>query len=268
MLSSRMSRSELSSQGPAARKPRAGGQPGLVGEEDVGGDLLADEPGVGLVAVERLDEVVAVRPGVGPDAVLVVAVGLGEVDQVHPVPRHALAVVGRGEQAVDQPLVGVGPVVAEERLDLLGRRRQAGQVEREAADQGSGGRPRGPGSSPFARETGLDEGVDRVAVTARAPGTGGRPRGRSDHQSSGSVRRAAASGVAARVGCAQSRPSGGSRRRRRGAARLLGGIGETSPVRRDGLDRAGWRRGRRGRRPGRTCRRGAGRRGCRAAGRP
>ena len=55
--------------------------------------------------------------------------------QVEPVLAPALAVMRAGEQAIDQPLVGVRPVVAEERVDLVGRRRQAGQVERDAADQ-------------------------------------------------------------------------------------------------------------------------------------
>ena len=136
MLSSRMSRSELSSQGPAARKPRRDGRSRLVGEQDVGGDLLLDEPGVGLVGVERLDQVVAIGPGVGPDPVLVVAVGLGEMGQVHPVPRPPLAVVGAGEQPVDEPFVGVGGGVGQEGVDLLGRRREADQVEGEPADQG------------------------------------------------------------------------------------------------------------------------------------
>ncbi len=111
MLSSRMSRSELSSHGPAAIIPRATVSLRLVGKEHVAGDLLLDESGVRLVVVERLDQVIAVGPGVAPDAVLVVAVRLGEVDQVHPVPRPALAVMRAGQQAIDQPLVGVGGVV-------------------------------------------------------------------------------------------------------------------------------------------------------------
>ena len=86
MLSSRMSRSELSSQGPAARKPSATVSCGSSGNRTSAATCSLDEPGIGSVAVERLDQIVAIRPGVGPDAVLVVAVGLGEVDKVHPVP--------------------------------------------------------------------------------------------------------------------------------------------------------------------------------------
>ena len=50
--------------------------------------------------------------------VLGVAVGVGVAGDVEPVPAPALAVVRRGEQAVDQPLVGVGRVVGEERRRL------------------------------------------------------------------------------------------------------------------------------------------------------
>ena len=108
----------------------------FAGKEDVGGHLLLDEPGERPVLVEGLDEVIAVGPGISPDAVLVVAMGLGEMDQVHPVPGPALAVMGAGQQAIDQPLVGIGRAVGEEGRDLLGSRRQAEQVERQAANQG------------------------------------------------------------------------------------------------------------------------------------
>jgi hypothetical protein len=99
---------------------------------------------------------------VGAEAVVLEPVALGEPDDVEPVPPPVLAVVGRGEQAVDQPLVGPGSVVADERLGLLGRRRQAEQVERGAPDKraavGLGGRAEAVGLEP-----GQDEGVDRVA---------------------------------------------------------------------------------------------------------
>ena len=82
----------------------------------------------GRLRVEGVDDPVAPAGHVAA-AVDVVAVGVGEAGGVEPVERHALAVVGRGEQAVDELLVGVGPIVGEEGVDLGGRRRQAGQVE-------------------------------------------------------------------------------------------------------------------------------------------
>ena len=54
----------------------------------------------------------------GPDAILVVAMRLGEVDQVDPVSRPPLAMVRAGQQAIDQPLVGIGGIVTQEGLHL------------------------------------------------------------------------------------------------------------------------------------------------------
>ncbi len=104
----------------------------------VAGELLADEAVVRLVVVERADDVVAVAPGARLGVVALVAVGLGEADEVEPVPAPLLAVARRGEQAVDEPFVGVGRRVGQERLDLGGRRRQAGQV---VGQRGGSARP-------------------------------------------------------------------------------------------------------------------------------
>ena len=78
-------------------------------------------------------------------------------------PAPLLAVAGRGEQAVDQRLVGVGRRVGDERLDLLGRRRQAGQVVGDAGGSARAFEAGGFGPQPLRLEPGEDEGVDRVA---------------------------------------------------------------------------------------------------------
>ena len=84
--------------------------------------------------------------------VAVVADGVGVAHQVQPVHGHALAVVRAGQQAVHLLFVGVGRRVGHERRDLRRRRRQAGQVEADAAAAASPGRPRaaGAGRSPSA----------------------------------------------------------------------------------------------------------------------
>ncbi len=51
-------------------------------------------------------------------------------DQVEPVPRPSLVVSRRGEEAIHDPGEGVGRPVRHKGLNLSGRRRQAGQVER------------------------------------------------------------------------------------------------------------------------------------------
>ena len=106
-----------------------------VAGQQVAGELLADELVVGHVAVEGVDHPVAVAVHLRDRVVGVVAGGVGVADHVEPVPAPALAVGGRGEQPVDDLREGVRRLVRQERVDLLGRRRQAGQVEGRAADQ-------------------------------------------------------------------------------------------------------------------------------------
>ena len=142
----------------------------VVGRDLVAGDLLGQEAVERLVAVQRVDHVVAEPPGVGDVPVVLVPLGLGEPDHVEPVLRPALAVAGAGEQPVDQPLVGVGRRVGDERVDLLGRGRQAGQVERDPADH-SARLAAGRASSPSLRVR-QDEGVDGVR-TRGIRGVGG-----------------------------------------------------------------------------------------------
>ena len=75
--------------------------------QQVAGELLDRELVERLVGVERPDDVVAV----GPDRarrVVGVAGRVGVAGQVEPHPAPVLAVGGLGEQAIDEPFVGVG----------------------------------------------------------------------------------------------------------------------------------------------------------------
>ena len=106
-------------------------------------------------------------------AVGLIAVGVGVARGVEPADRHPLAEPGRGQQAVDDLLVRVRAGVALERIDLGEGRRQAGQVERHAAEQDAAlglGRRR----EPLALQPGQDEGVDRVADPLLAADPGNR----------------------------------------------------------------------------------------------
>ena len=104
------------------------------------------------------------------------AVGLAEAREVEPIVRHALGVGGRGEQAIDEPLVRVGRRVGDERVDLLERRRQARQRQRDAADQGflvgRGATARGPRARGARARSGRCR--SRRAARAPSPGTAGR----------------------------------------------------------------------------------------------
>ena len=134
----------------------------VAGEHLVAGDLLLDEAVVRLVRVEGVDHVVAVAPGVRTILVEFEAVGVGVANDVEPLGGPALAVVRRGEQAVDDLFVGVGRLVFQEGVYFVGRRRQAGEVVGDAADQTvaieSGGR-----GELLLGEAVEDEGVDGIA---------------------------------------------------------------------------------------------------------
>ena len=70
--------------------------------ELVAGQLLDDEAVVGLVGIERVDDVVAIPPRLGLFGVAFVAVGLREAGDVEPVPAPTLAVFFPRQQIVDQ----------------------------------------------------------------------------------------------------------------------------------------------------------------------
>ena len=85
------------------------------------------------------------------------------VDDIEPVPGPALAVAGRGEHPLDEVFVGGRVSVGDEGIDLFRCRREAEEIEGEAADEcPSVGH--GRGTHPLFSERGPHEGVDRVAV--------------------------------------------------------------------------------------------------------
>ena len=119
--------------------------------------------------MKRLDDVVAVGPGVGPGEVGLEAVGFGEARHVEPMAGPFLAEPGRGEQPVDRRRVGAVRRVGDEGRDFRGRGRQAGEVKGGAAKQGARfGGVRSP--QTFRSESGLDEVVDAGAGGRSADG--------------------------------------------------------------------------------------------------
>src|SRR5262249_20310325 len=82
-------------------------RPRVVGKQLVASQLFLEKAVVRLVTIERLDDIVAISPGIGPDFIKLVAVAFGETDQVEPVSTPALAIVRRSQEAVDDPLPGV-----------------------------------------------------------------------------------------------------------------------------------------------------------------
>ena len=128
--------------------------------EQIAGDLLDRELIERQVPVERLDDPVAIGPDRAP-TVLLVAVGVGVASLIEPGPCLALAVMARCEQSIDQPFVCIGALVVLECIDLGGRRRQADQVEADAANQGRAV-SLGRRAQSLAFQAGQHEVIDRV----------------------------------------------------------------------------------------------------------
>ena len=99
----------------------------------VAGQLRADELVIGQVVVERVDHPVA--PVVDAGRGIHALVGVGIAQDVEPVAAVADAVLLAGEQAVDDLFVSVRRFVVEEGVLLGGRRRDADQVEIDAAQE-------------------------------------------------------------------------------------------------------------------------------------
>src|SRR5262245_23475761 len=89
------------------------------------------------------------------------AVAVAVMTKVEPCPDPAFAVMGRGEQPIDEPFVGIGVWVFHKLPHLVRRRRQADQIERHAADE-RGAIGLGGGSEPCSFETREDEAIDRI----------------------------------------------------------------------------------------------------------
>ena len=161
---------------PTVRNPiAASGPPVAAAGELIGGELLHDELVVAQVGIERRDHVVAVGVGkrIAPILGEHIALRVGVAGHVEPVPAPALAVAGRREQAVDQLRERIGRLVGLERVDLLGGRRNAPEVDRRAADQrslrGAGAR----GSSPAASSRAITNASTGDCTSARFLTAGG-----------------------------------------------------------------------------------------------
>ena len=110
----------------------------IIRLEEIAGDLPGEEVGVGEIAVEGVDDPVAVAPGFAEIALggqLDEIAGVGIADDVEPVPPPALAILRRGEEPFDHGLKRLRRLVGEKVFHLLGRRREAGEIERRPAEE-------------------------------------------------------------------------------------------------------------------------------------
>ena len=105
----------------------------------VGSELFQDEPVVGLVVVERFDDVIPVGPRIRVNGTLAAAIKLAlrvRVSRhVEPMPTPALAVMRGGQQFVHELFKRVRRIVREKILHLFGCWRQSDQIIVNAANQ-------------------------------------------------------------------------------------------------------------------------------------
>ena len=125
----------------------------------VAGELLDRELIKGEVAVVGRDHPIAPRP-VRAARIGLVAVAIGIAGRIEPFDRHPLAEVRARELEVDIRFIRLGGRIGDQRGDLLRRRRQARQIEADAAGEHL---PRSfaVGAHPFGREPREDEVVNR-----------------------------------------------------------------------------------------------------------
>ena len=100
----------------------------------IAGDLLDRELIERLVTIDRPDHPIAITPhAAGRVGFVTAAVGIA--GQVEPMPPPPLAEMGRRQQPVDQPLVGVRGRIGGKAGDFVSRRQESREVEPDAASQ-------------------------------------------------------------------------------------------------------------------------------------
>ena len=137
---------------------------GGIGQE-IAGELVDGELVEGLIAIEGFDHPVAPGPHVA-GTVGLKSIAVGVAGEVEPLGRHAFPITRGGEEAIDPFLVGIGRGVGEELLHLARGRRDAGQIEGNASNEG---RARGLGRlvESFGFEPMNNELVDGIGESRR-----------------------------------------------------------------------------------------------------
>jgi len=124
-------------------------------------DLLNGEFIVRHVPIQGVDNPLAVAPRIGANQILFVAIAIGIMGEVEPVPRPLLAVMRRIKQAVHHALIGIGTLVVQERRGLFKSGGQAGEIETHPAEQRRRSGRRGRRNA-LAFQTGENEPVDCI----------------------------------------------------------------------------------------------------------
>ena len=97
--------------------------------------MLKDKTVVGLVFIERFDNVITITPGLRAFGVEFITIRFAEAHDIEPVLRLAFTITRRRQQSSHDLFIGIRRIVREEGCNLGRRWRQAGQIERHAPQQ-------------------------------------------------------------------------------------------------------------------------------------
>ncbi len=147
--------------GPGDEKPGAD-----VVANRVTGKLLDHEFVVGLIGIECVDHPITVVPRMGTLAVGLEPVRFTKANQVQPMHGQPFAIAWTGQDFFHQLFPGIGPLVVNERLHLLGIRRQTVHHQIQPANQSSAVGWTGHFQSAGSQFV-FDEGVDRLIRIGR-----------------------------------------------------------------------------------------------------
>ena len=118
---------------------RADGEEAGRGEirfgQEIASELFAQEDVVGQIAIEGVDDVVAIAERIRVRVVLVTAVGITVAGNVEPVSPPAFAVMRGGEEFVDDVFEGIRIRIRDEGFHLCWCRWQTDEIEIGAADE-------------------------------------------------------------------------------------------------------------------------------------
>ena len=108
-----------------------------AGRHQVTGDLVAEKLVKRPVGIQRVDDPIAVPPGVAVSDVLVESIRVGVAGDIEPVSPPFLTVVRAGQKSFDDTFPGTGSGVGQEGCDLSRRGRQSGEIEADASEEDS-----------------------------------------------------------------------------------------------------------------------------------
>ena len=103
--------------------------------EDIARNLFLHKLCVGFILIEGPDDIVTVGPGIQAELVLVVSMGLAEVDHIEPMTCPTFAITRRVQELLHQFLVGIGIWIVDEFFDLIGCGGKPDNIEIKPSDE-------------------------------------------------------------------------------------------------------------------------------------